>query len=114
MNLRLSDVVQAMKKIRADHGRLDPARIVVNSVDDWRTACLRAGLAPEAHEPEPGSGGLCAAFSGVPVIVAPLICKPGEIVMLRGRGADELAGSYRRHVVLGSPRLFELTWEVVR
>lgn len=108
----IEDVLATMAKLREEHGQVDPARIVVNSVDDWRTVCLKAGLEPNAHEPE--AGGLCSAFHGVPVIVSPLLAKPGEIVMLRGKGAAELAGSRARSLVLGTPRVFELAWEVVK
>lgn len=113
MKLSISTVLLAMDEVRSRYGRLDPARVVVNNVDDWRTACLLEGLEPNAHDPEPGSGGLCAAFHGIPVIVAPLICPKGEIRLLRGIGAFELAGSRVRHIVSGSPRLFDLTWEVI-
>jgi hypothetical protein len=114
VKLSLPDIIAAMDRVREKHGRLDPARVVVHSVDEWRTACLLAGIEPMAHDPKPGTGGLCGSFQGTPVIEAPLICPKGEIVLLRGRGANELAGSHKRHIVHGAPRLFELTWEAIR
>lgn len=112
MSTELFSLRARMARCRARFGVIPPARILVHHVDDWRTICLLGGIEPNAHQAL--EGGLCGSFEGIPVLEAPAIARPGQAVLLKGAEAREHAGWKLRHQMLGTPRVFELNWEVIR
>lgn len=92
--------LEEVQKVIGEFERLEPvtpARLCVHSASDWTDIMsdavyrgflregLRRALVPTDTTPRSVDTGLCGSFMGIPVVAAPLIAKPGELVLLKGR-----------------------------